>query len=1139
MNTKQALGCLAAMLFAGMTQLLHAGGNPPQPLSLLCYPATAKVDLDINNVRATIMNGGDMWWDLSDPQYEVPKGGGAHSMFSGALWIGGLDAGGQLHVAAITYRQTGVDFWPGPLDTINASATDSACRKYDRIWKLDRAEVQAFIDNRMNPSYVIPESILSWPGNGDASQGHAHYLAPFKDADGDGLYNPLNGDYPGFALDEAQNCERDLLGDQCLWWVFNDKGGGMNTHTETGGAAFGLEIHAQAFAYRTNDEVNDMTFYQHRLINRSTNTYSQMYFGNWFDSDIGLYSDDYVGCDVSRGMGYAYNGDADDGISPQLQPGTYGAHPPALGYDILGGPLAAQDFIDNDRDNILDEPGERIPMSSFVFHGKMWPTGNPENAQQFYNYLCGLWQDGSPMTYGGNAYGGTLPTKFMFPNNSDPANWGTNGVTPPFPGWGEENLGNGANIPSDRRFLISSGPFILEPGAVQTVTGGLLWARDTNGNNLDAVVKLQQASDKAQLLFDNCFQITCSTAAAPHVSAVMQSAGHFSFSASGEGSAWSWDFGDGGTSQARSPMYAYAASGTYVVCVTVTNACGTVGACDTIEVEVPVNECGPSLWRIEGTGNGMQLLDFSQRSIDSVFASPQHRVLHPYYEPVKGPVKIVVEDFLNLVEGDYVIRFDDTSRTARWKLYLVGGPDTVYSDSTISFDGRQHIPQWGIAVEMQQVFSPGKNANPVRNGFIEATMTFSDPSKAWLGGVQDEEYGSIENWIRSGSVHSGTGGCEQYAGDEQTAGDVNEDYEKILGGTWAPYRLVSESDAGGCFIGPAIGYNSGINSTFQTINKFSDIANVDLVITSDTSKWSRCLVLETGDVNTWNEGQQRNMRPRARASVNKLGQPDGSGTTGMGWFPGYAINLETGERLNVMFGEDSGQPGHNGRDMLWNPTSDRLNPIDGMRWWGGKHYVYIMGHNGDMLYGNTPADLAGELKDVPRYDGCETIRKILQSSNAYSGSLEFKEVFADAMWVGIPLLAPGRQVLESDVKIRLRVAKPYRKFNTSATPLNSDNPMYGFTIDKEHFDCNIYEGNATFYPNPFTDEATLWFENPDAHAHELQIFDLRGRLVREYKNIVSDRVYIRREDMNSGVYIYVLMMHGKRMHVGKFVVKRD
>ena len=59
-----------------------------------CSPASAFDWLDINNVRARINTGGDMWWDLPGgvgAKYFIPKAGTATSMFSGALWIGGLD----------------------------------------------------------------------------------------------------------------------------------------------------------------------------------------------------------------------------------------------------------------------------------------------------------------------------------------------------------------------------------------------------------------------------------------------------------------------------------------------------------------------------------------------------------------------------------------------------------------------------------------------------------------------------------------------------------------------------------------------------------------------------------------------------------------------------------------------------------------------------------------------------------------------------------------------------------------------------------------------------------------------------------------------------------------------------------------
>ena len=62
----------------------------------------------------------------------------------------------------------------------------------------------------------------------------------------------------------------------------------------------GLEIQAQAFAFSTNDEINNMTFYNYKLVNRSHNALNDAYFGVHVDPDLGNYQDDYVGCDVAE-----------------------------------------------------------------------------------------------------------------------------------------------------------------------------------------------------------------------------------------------------------------------------------------------------------------------------------------------------------------------------------------------------------------------------------------------------------------------------------------------------------------------------------------------------------------------------------------------------------------------------------------------------------------------------------------------------------------------------------------------------------------------------------------------------------------------------------------------------------------------
>ncbi|MFO7789617.1 MAG: hypothetical protein R6V32_03520, partial [Bacteroidales bacterium] len=70
-----------------------------------CEPPKSSAYLDINNVRAKILGGSDMWWDLQGaPEYEVPKGSGKHPFFTGALWVGGKDANDQLHVMGHRFR---------------------------------------------------------------------------------------------------------------------------------------------------------------------------------------------------------------------------------------------------------------------------------------------------------------------------------------------------------------------------------------------------------------------------------------------------------------------------------------------------------------------------------------------------------------------------------------------------------------------------------------------------------------------------------------------------------------------------------------------------------------------------------------------------------------------------------------------------------------------------------------------------------------------------------------------------------------------------------------------------------------------------------------------------------------------------
>ncbi|MEZ7817369.1 MAG: T9SS C-terminal target domain-containing protein, partial [Flavobacteriales bacterium] len=334
----------------------------PQLRSAACAPATALRDIEWNNVKALIETGGSLWQDRanSSGSYEVPRGGGVSSLYAGALWMGGISPDQQLKLAALTFRQ-GNDFWTGPLTNDGGAEIDATvCQEYDKFFVSTRAEAQLHrsyydalqagtVDEEFPDGYAIPSYFYDFPAHGEPALNQDYYLGPFKDYDGDGYYNPSQGDYPWYDFLSEIDCKErrredivPLYGDRNFYWIFNDKG---NVHSESQGEPIGMEIRAQVFQFSTNDEVNNMTFHNYVLINQGTQTLSDTYFGVWVDADVGSAIDDYVGCDVQRGLGYAYNGDAFD--EPSGDSPGYGENPPAVGIDFFEGPYQDSDEIDN------------------------------------------------------------------------------------------------------------------------------------------------------------------------------------------------------------------------------------------------------------------------------------------------------------------------------------------------------------------------------------------------------------------------------------------------------------------------------------------------------------------------------------------------------------------------------------------------------------------------------------------------------------------------------------------------------------------------------------------------------------------------------------------------------------------------
>lgn len=1175
-----------------------------------CQPATAQIDIDINNVRARLFTGGDMWWDLTgNPKYEIPKvepGSGQiakHSIFAGALWIGGIDAGGQLKLAAQTYRQTGNDFWPGPLDD-DATVDDVVCNAFDRHWKVNRQEINDFLAFREEsgtpiPLSQIPESILEWPGKGNPNAVGAKStplnlsptknLAPFVDFDGDGLYNPENGDYP------------DVNGDQAIWWVYNDKG---DLHTETGAEAIGLEVQALAFGFGTNDEVNDMTFYQYEVLNFSTSLLDSVYFGQWVDPDLGNYQDDFVGCDTSRDLGICYNGDAIDETAV-----GYGEDPPIVGVDFFQGPTKYQYDA---QDNIIDS--SVLGMSLFLYYNNDFSNiGNPEVASHFYGYLTGTWKDGVPFTFGGNGRGGSVPFPYIFPD--DPSNPN---------GWSECALGN---TPFDRRFMQSSGPFRLDPGARNEVIVGVVWIRPESQVGCQADFDaIRVASDKAQALFDNNFDIIDGPDAPemaireldgeiilslfndnpqannfketynevdPVIKSVVESLQdtnvtdstydfqgyiiyqlrnaqvsaselrdlaqarpviqvdkrdgvsklvNFAFDqnlgaevptlmvdGNDEGILHSFRItedafatGDRGLVNHQPYYYsvvAYAHNNfiPYEAGNDISQKEPYLEGRNNIKVYSAIPHSAkpqnggtvvnasygdqPQIRQITGTGNGGEVVDLDESAIADALANGAAE--EPLYALNQSPVNIKIYDPIKVPDADFELEIIDTQGVAsnlilrenstRWVLRNLSTGEAVLSDTTILVDNEQLIPKWGLSVQVTQTRDPGFDRVP-NNGFLEAEKIYANPQLRWLTGIQDQDGLTPFNWIRSGTFTNPANNSY-----DDVLGDSTESYEAILDGTFAPMALVGS-------------YNRSIEENPRAPLRripgvsarlnIDDLASIDLVFTPDKSKWTRSVVLEMSDDPTLAEGGAVKLGLREHASWNK----DNSytqDTFGLSWFPGYAINIETGERLNIIFSEDSWLVGDNGADMIWNPTS-RLNigaGPSGVTWTlGGKHYIFVQ---------NT------------RYDRGEALWTGLTNANT-TGQVDaaLRTAIAQCIWAtmshlasGFELLSPEEGIIPTETTVRLRVGKPYRGTR------QGEMPLYRFSTADLAPDTEMPEiaesalDNIKVVPNPYYAYSTYEASQLDNRVRitnlpptcSVSIYSTDGVLIRRFnRNVPAD-----------------------------------
>ena len=264
-----------------------------------------------------------------------------------------------------------------------------------------------------------------------------------------------------------------ILGDQMCWSVFNDADTSAHQNNAGFSMPLGIEIQQTAFAYDLPDSLSKVIFMKYLIINKGGMNLDSTFVSLWCDPDLGGPSDDLVGCDTALSLGYCYNAPGSDN--------TYGTEPPAVGFDFLQGPVV-ETGIPSDSAKFMGGwiyGYVNMPMTSF----NRYINGiDPHSPEESYNYMRGLNLNGNPVV---DNNGDT--TKFLFPG--DPVT-GT--------GWLDD-------ISSDRRFMMTSGPFNMMPGDTQEIVAAIIVGQGTD--RLASITNLKEISKFTQKVFDYDFDV--------------------------------------------------------------------------------------------------------------------------------------------------------------------------------------------------------------------------------------------------------------------------------------------------------------------------------------------------------------------------------------------------------------------------------------------------------------------------------------------------------------------------------------------------------------------------------------------------------------------------------------------------------
>lgn len=446
--------------------------------------------------------------------------------------------------------------------------------------------------------------------------------------------------------------------------------------------------------------------------------------------------------------------------------------------------------------------------------------------------------------------------------------------------------------------------------------------------------------------------------------------------------------------------------------------------------------------RLGGQGNPGVFLKMENSMYDKILNGTDNGRIT--YQPGFGPIQVKITDPSKFIDHKFWVGIDGEfdgntckySDDATWTLKDLTTGTTVIDHQPL-FDSKNfNLDNLGFEISIQDYGLPGDSFHQ-DFGSIGADFIYNDTTRPlWFGACTSDGFvnGKHFDILELPTIPNKTYNIPPPIGNGVFIPFINF----ILGPTQTNIK----------FISPV--FDPFKNSKFWT-NVIRNLNNVDIVWTKDKTKWSKCIVTETTPpIYTTNEvglkTESNLYRTSAKPSIDENGNLLNDNTFGFSYFPGFAVDAMTGERLNIFFGESSGFANPHSKlshgtidycgDLIFNPTNTVMYD-DSLFLLGGHHYVYVT---------RTP------------YDGCKEISESLSSHSSFitnlGGLLGITWVAAPVLPAKIQMKSLSEGLIPNDLIIRLRANSSFSPSSiyeyTTKSFCNTENdfPEYEFEFEK-------------------------------------------------------------------------------------------